>query len=105
MTETGIYGQDANEFDPHRWLNSETLSSLKLPHLSYGAGARNCPAWQLSNHILYGLLIRLIVSFDFRVHESARPVTHWTTFVGNGGFVVSPKDYLMYFVPRDGVTL
>lgn len=42
------YGKDAKTFNPTRFMGNST----SLPHLSYGAGARACPAMALSNRIV-----------------------------------------------------
>lgn len=42
------YGGDAAIFNPKRFLGSDT----PLPHLTFGAGSRICPAVGLSNRII-----------------------------------------------------
>ncbi|OAG36138.1 hypothetical protein AYO21_09678 [Fonsecaea monophora] len=76
------YGEDAGEFNPKRWLTRENLINDKgnTPHLGYGAGARMCPAWAISNRILYGLLVRIIINFQITHTPTAPPNTHPTQF-------------------------
>jgi phenylacetate 2-hydroxylase len=42
------FGDDADQFNPARYLNNDTF----LPHLTFGAGSRICPAAALSNRII-----------------------------------------------------
>lgn len=42
------YGDDANQFKPARFMKNST----SLPHLTFGAGSRICPAAALSNRII-----------------------------------------------------
>lgn len=42
------YGEDAESFIPTRFLGNDT----SLPHLTFGAGSRICPAAALSNRII-----------------------------------------------------
>jgi phenylacetate 2-hydroxylase len=46
--DTAWYGEDATKFKPARFLNNGT----SLPHLTFGAGSRICPAAALSNRII-----------------------------------------------------
>lgn len=46
--DTDWYGSDALEFKPQRFLDNDT----SLPHLTFGAGSRICPAAALSNRII-----------------------------------------------------
>ncbi|KIX03624.1 uncharacterized protein Z518_07177 [Rhinocladiella mackenziei CBS 650.93] len=98
-----FYGSDAYTFNPLRFLDkSSPVSSSPLPHFSYGAGARICPAAQISNRILYGLVIRLIVSFRIQTAPEAPPLTDPIKFNQNYvSLVAKPKVYLAYCIPRD----
>jgi phenylacetate 2-hydroxylase len=42
------YGDDAETFNPTRFIGNDT----SLPHLTFGAGSRICPAAALSNRII-----------------------------------------------------
>jgi phenylacetate 2-hydroxylase len=42
------YGDDADKFNPARFLDNDT----SLPHMTFGAGSRICPAASLSNRII-----------------------------------------------------
>jgi phenylacetate 2-hydroxylase len=42
------YGEDAEIFNPKRFIGNDT----SLPHLTFGAGSRICPAAALSNRII-----------------------------------------------------
>jgi phenylacetate 2-hydroxylase len=101
--DASFYGADATQFNPDRWLDElSPLPKLSLPHFGYGAGARICPAWQISNRILYGLIVRLIVSFRFTASLEAPPITDYVKYNGNAkGALAHPKPYLAYCHPRE----
>jgi len=42
------FGDDADRFNPARYMDNDTF----LPHLTFGAGSRICPAAALSNRII-----------------------------------------------------
>ncbi|RDW82785.1 hypothetical protein BP6252_03897 [Coleophoma cylindrospora] len=61
------YGEDAEVFNPERFLDNDT----SLPHLTFGAGSRICPAAALSNRIIYSMLVRMILAFEMREAEGS----------------------------------
>lgn len=63
-----IWGADADEFKPERWLNlPSSVNSAKLPGhtLAFLAGARSCPGQRLAMQELRILLAHLVSSFEF----------------------------------------
>ncbi|CZR64068.1 uncharacterized protein PAC_13965 [Phialocephala subalpina] len=56
------YGNDAKTFKPARFVGNTT----SLPHLTFGVGARICPAAALSNRIIYALVMRLVLAFKIQ---------------------------------------
>lgn len=62
------YGDDADIFNPERFLGNDG----SLPHLSYGAGSRICPAVGISNRIMSALIVRLILAFEMKEVEGMR---------------------------------
>ncbi|KAH8645915.1 cytochrome P450 [Tricladium varicosporioides] len=54
------FGDDADRFNPRRFLKND----VSLPHLTFGAGSRICPAAALSNRIIYALLIKMVLAFE-----------------------------------------
>lgn len=66
--DTEWYGDDAMVFNPLRFLGNDN----PLPHLSYGAGSRICPAVAISNRIMSALIVRLILAFEMKEVEGTR---------------------------------
>ncbi|KEF60508.1 uncharacterized protein A1O9_02069 [Exophiala aquamarina CBS 119918] len=62
--DTSVYGADAGQFKPERWLTEKCQIPPPL-HFAFGAGARMCTAVNFSNRILYAMTCRLILSFRF----------------------------------------
>lgn len=62
------YGNDAGTFNPERFLGNH----IPLPHLSYGAGSRICPAVGISNRIMSALIVRLVLAFEMKEVEGMR---------------------------------
>lgn len=99
-----FYGDDADKFSPYRFLDPNSpLSTTSVPHFAFGAGSRVCPAMQISNRILYALIIRLIVSFKFVASKEMPPVDHPVEYnLAAGSLVARPKPYKAYCIPREG---
>ncbi|EXJ90262.1 hypothetical protein A1O1_03361 [Capronia coronata CBS 617.96] len=62
--EEAHYGADAWKFNPDRFIDSSEAVGAGLPHLTFGAGSRICPAVAISNRIICALLTRLILAFE-----------------------------------------
>ncbi|RTE72146.1 hypothetical protein BHE90_013443 [Fusarium euwallaceae] len=77
-----IFGEDANEFKPERWLTSdpENLSIMNKNLISFGAGARTCIGRHIAALQMSKLVPRLIRDFDFTLSEDISGLEHqWTT--------------------------
>lgn len=98
-----FYGEDADRFNPHRFMDPDSpLATTTVPHFSFGAGSRICPAMQISNRILYALVIRLIVNFKFVASDEMPPIDHPIKYnMGAGSLVARPKPYKAYCIPRE----
>jgi phenylacetate 2-hydroxylase len=95
-----FYG-DGNVFRPERWLEEPLVSMKGLTHSAYGPGPRICPALHISNHIMYGVLTRLILDFRISADERAPPVTDGVHFgPGLAGLNKTPSPFKLYFTPR-----
>ncbi len=109
--DPAFYGPDANTFNPRRFLPENAdiypgLAKTPLPHFGYGAGARICPALQISNRILYAFIVRLVVAFRFVASDDAPPCTDPVRYnTAPKGFVAKPKTYTAYCIPREGVAV
>jgi phenylacetate 2-hydroxylase len=102
--DTDCYGADAFEFRPERWLSTAKpdLTTLNPPHFAYGAGSRLCPAMNISNRIIYALLIRLILEFRIVADGDNKPNVDPIEFsAGAGEFVKSPGDFKVRFLERN----
>ncbi|RDW58494.1 hypothetical protein BP5796_12424 [Coleophoma crateriformis] len=96
------YGPDAMSFIPRRFIGD----SSPLPHLSFGTGARICPAYMISNRILYAVLLRLILAFEMKQVKGTRlPSTDMIDFSDAYGLVAMPRSYDCSFVARDELWL
>lgn len=106
-TDQAIFGPTADEFDPERWLKDPSLDEIgTVPYCSYGIGSRICPAWQISNRILYGLLLRMVLAFKLEVDPTDLPPTSYKTFGNTPDLVLnSPKPFKVKFTPRNTETL
>lgn len=62
------YGEDAGFFNPTRFMGNDN----PLPHLTYGAGSRICPAVAISNRIMSALILRLVLAFEMKEVEGTR---------------------------------
>jgi phenylacetate 2-hydroxylase len=77
------------------------LDDPNPPHFAYGAGSRLCPAMNISNRIIYALLIGLILEFRIVADEENKPNVDPIEFsVGAGEFVKSPGDFKVGFLKR-----
>jgi hypothetical protein len=97
------YSTDAFEFRPERWLSTAKpdLTTLNPPYFAYGAGLRLCPVMNISNRIIYALLIRLILEFRIVGDEENKPNVDPIEFsAGAGEFVKSPGDFKARFLER-----
>lgn len=101
LTDPARFGPDASEFNPARWLERPEINGPGLPHYAYGVGSRVCPAWQISNRIMYGILVRLILAFKLFPDEKALPPKDYITYGETpSGVANAPKPFLIRFVPR-----
>ncbi|ETS87810.1 hypothetical protein PFICI_01638 [Pestalotiopsis fici W106-1] len=55
------FGDDAWEYRADRFVGNDN----PLPHLTFGAGVRICPAVAISNRLICAILTRIILAFDF----------------------------------------
>jgi phenylacetate 2-hydroxylase len=95
------YGEDAKTFNPRRFLSNET----SLPHLSFGAGSRICPAVGITNRIMNALLVRLILAFEMKEPEgegARKPHISWQDWSDvYDSLVTIPRTFDCTFIARD----
>ncbi|GKZ30915.1 hypothetical protein AbraIFM66950_010652 [Aspergillus brasiliensis] len=96
-----VYGPDADEFQPDRWLKTE--HDIPPPyHFSFGAGSRMCTAVNFSNRVLYATILRLIVSFRMVEDEGSPPNTHYVNYKRDPtASNAIASDFKVRFIPRD----
>ncbi|KAI1330408.1 cytochrome P450 family protein [Xylariaceae sp. FL0255] len=67
-----IWGDDAEEFQPERWLNKETVGELKRYFFSFGGGTRTCIGRNIAWLELEVLLATLLMRYDFKLADDAK---------------------------------
>ncbi|KAJ5901461.1 hypothetical protein N7495_001989 [Penicillium taxi] len=94
-----VWGKDADEFRPERWLRDESqeteeqfqdrLRAMNNADLAFGAGSRVCIGKNLANLEIYKLLATLISLYDMNLaHAEKEWVTHNSFFVRQHGIEV-----------------
>lgn len=80
-----VYGSDADEFRPERWLEAETeaelgnkdmLRQMDTYYLPFGAGSRSCIGKNIALLEISKLIPRLVRDFDFCLED---PEREWDT--------------------------
>jgi phenylacetate 2-hydroxylase len=96
-----FFGPTVDRFEPDRWLDPQ-LNNAGLSYFSYGIGPRICPAWSITNRMMYGLLLRMITAFEIKIDPTDPPPTSWRTFGATpSGVLNAPKAFKVRFVPRN----
>ncbi|KAF7515299.1 hypothetical protein G7054_g14641 [Neopestalotiopsis clavispora] len=95
------FGDDAWRYRADRFVGNDN----PLPHLTFGAGARICPAVAISNRLICAILTRVILAFDFCEPEEGHgrkpnidPI-HFSDVYNQ--LVAHPRFYDAKFVARD----
>lgn len=102
--DEGHYGMDAWRFDPERFLDAKP----GLPHVTFGAGSRICPAVAISNRIMRALVTRLILAFDMKASsEPGRKPNNDAVGFSDviDQLVAHPRCYDCHFKARDAAWL
>ncbi|KAF0638901.1 hypothetical protein FPSE5266_05719 [Fusarium pseudograminearum] len=94
-----IFGQDANEFSPERWLQDDVdkVSLMNRFWMPFGLGSRTCIGRHISMLEMCKLLPVLVRDFDFTLNQDLqegewRTQTYW---------FVKPLDFQVYLKPRE----
>lgn len=83
-----VWGTDADEFDPKRWLSKGEPSPYKFP--TFNAGPRTCPGKSLAVMELKMSLAYLLCKFDFEDIAGHTGDYQWTLVMAmKGGFPVN----------------
>ncbi|CAG8537123.1 25923_t:CDS:2 [Gigaspora margarita] len=68
--DPSIWGDDAENFNPSRWLDPEIKSKISNTHfLPFSAGPKNCLGFKMAHLELKSILSVIIRNFEFRLVE------------------------------------
>lgn len=97
--DTDHYGPDAWKFNPYRFIGNDN----PLPHLTFGAGSRICPAVAISNRLITAILTRLILAFEMKETDGEKKPSIESINFSNvyDALVAHPKFFDCNFVARD----
>jgi len=98
--DPAYYGPDAGVFKPTRFIGDDS----SLPHLAFGAGSRQCPAMNISNRMMYGLLVRTILAFELKETTgpgARKPHLDMRDFSDYYGLVNVPRGWDCLLTARD----
>lgn len=62
-----IFGDDAESFNPDRWLEAEDVRTMDRYNLTWGGGNRTCPGRHLAYLVVYKVIPALMKEFDVEV--------------------------------------
>jgi cytochrome P450 len=70
-----IFGPDASEFKPERWLtnDAEKRAAMDRNFLAFGAGSRTCIGKNISLMEMYKVLPQIVRKFDFEILTDGKP--------------------------------
>uniref|UniRef100_A0AC35GSR9 Cytochrome P450 n=1 Tax=Panagrolaimus sp. PS1159 TaxID=55785 RepID=A0AC35GSR9_9BILA len=67
-----IWGKDATEFNPDRFLSENSENCHPMAYLSFGAGLRICPGKNLAIYETKATLVRLLKEFKFEICDETQ---------------------------------
>uniref|UniRef100_A0AC35FZE3 Cytochrome P450 n=1 Tax=Panagrolaimus sp. PS1159 TaxID=55785 RepID=A0AC35FZE3_9BILA len=70
--DENVWGKDAAEFNPDRFLPENSKNRHPLAWMLFGAGPRICPGKNLAIYETKATLIRLLQEFKFELHEKSK---------------------------------
>ncbi|KAH7396370.1 cytochrome P450 [Pyrenochaeta sp. MPI-SDFR-AT-0127] len=81
--DKSLYGEDADQFRPERWLefSPEQLKIAEASSMFFGNGARSCPGQYLAEAIFTKAIPLLMMNLKFRFTEPLRERSIESTFV------------------------
>ncbi|KAE9368510.1 cytochrome P450 [Stipitochalara longipes BDJ] len=95
--DVSLYGEDADEWRPERWLDCtpEQLRRLERLNLNFGGGLRSCPGKNLAEAIYTKMIPMLFEEFDWSLaRPENKPFVRCT-------FTVRLVDEMMVYKQRD----
>jgi cytochrome P450 len=88
-----LYGPDADEFKPERWMESEKRNfELDAVQATFGVGFRGCMGKDIAMMELHKLLPEIVRRFDFELENPGR-------YIADGG-IAYHKDFTGKFILR-----
>ncbi|KXJ87349.1 cytochrome P450 [Microdochium bolleyi] len=96
--DQSVFGQDADNFVPERWLQDDTEKIARMNRfwMPFGLGSRTCIGRHISMLEMCKLLPLLVRDFDFSLAESLSG-KEWGT---RGGWFIKPVDFDVLVQPR-----
>ncbi|KAI4599462.1 hypothetical protein KJ359_001904 [Pestalotiopsis sp. 9143b] len=92
---TALFGADAEEFRPERWLaeDADKLAVMNRHWMPFGLGSRTCIGRHIAMLEISKLVPRLVRDFDFHlVGDLAQSQSSWTTI---NCLLLKPKNFLV----------
>ncbi|KAI1442489.1 cytochrome P450 [Annulohypoxylon stygium] len=92
-----IFGEDAHEFRPERWVESDPkdVARMRSNMFTFGAGARNCIGKNLAMMQLTKIIVELYRNFDINLANAGK---EWTV---SGGWLTRQTEMDMMLSKRN----
>ncbi|KAI0876529.1 cytochrome P450 [Hypoxylon argillaceum] len=96
---TQIFGEDADEFNPERWLvnNGDKLAAMNRQWIPFGMGSRTCIGRHISTLEISKLIPRIVRDFDFEL-SSGNAKDLWAT---QNHWFVKPREFQVKVMERE----
>ncbi|KAK5264669.1 hypothetical protein LTR40_014547, partial [Exophiala xenobiotica] len=87
-----VFGPDAKEFRPERWIEAEkeggeTFKNMEAYYMPFGLGSRTCIGRHISFLEMSKLIPQIVRKFDFQLEYPDRP---WST---ENNWFIKPTDF------------
>ncbi|KAI8931128.1 Cytochrome P450 monooxygenase acrts1 [Plenodomus lindquistii] len=90
--DKGVFGKDADEFSPERWLESEErFRAMDKAMLVFGAGTRTCIGQHLSYSEMYKLVPEMLRLFTVEMAHDGPWKTHNASFILQSNIICNLK--------------
>uniref|UniRef100_A0A914Z9R6 Cytochrome P450 n=1 Tax=Panagrolaimus superbus TaxID=310955 RepID=A0A914Z9R6_9BILA len=80
--DENVWGKDAKEFNPDRFLPENSENRHSMAWLPFGAGPRICPGKNLAMHETKATLVRLLKEFKFEICEQTKTIEKTKALMG-----------------------
>lgn len=75
--DKNVFGQDADVFNPDRWMDSARAGHMDKHMLAFGGGTRTCIGKNIALIELFKLTPQLIWNYRFEFYDKSK--TEWKT--------------------------